>query len=113
MAAGKSKVGNLKGPAPWTSPSAWAANTVYVGSKAPASCVTIQGATYVCTADHTSGSTFDPSKWSLLIPASASGPRGAAVFTGNGAPSDAIVASAIAGYDSYIDLASGDTYTFS
>lgn len=42
----------------------------------------------------------------------AAGARGASVFSGNGAPSAAIIAQAVAGQDSYLDLVSGDTYSF-
>ena len=116
MASSASPVGSIRGPqgttgpASWqTPPTAWAANTAYSAS-APASVVTYQGSTYVCSTSHTSTASFQSADWTLIA---ASGARGAAVFSGIGAPSAAIIAGAVAGQDSYIDLATGNTYQFS
>lgn len=63
------------GPAPWSSPVAWTAATVYTAT-APASCVTNGGNTYVCVIAHTSGVSFDGSKW-IQIGGTAPGGGGA------------------------------------
>ena len=119
MASSASPVGNIRGPqgntgpASWqTPPVAWAASTAYTAS-APASVVTYQGATYVCSTSHTSTSSFVAGNWTLIAASGSAGARGASMFSGLGAPSAAIVAGAVAGQDSYVDLASGNTYQFS
>lgn len=54
------------GPLAWqTPPVAWAASTAYAATP-PASTVTYGGESYVCAVGHTSGSTFDASKWAKL-----------------------------------------------
>ncbi|MBX9934569.1 MAG: hypothetical protein K2Y56_24140 [Methylobacterium sp.] len=62
-------VTNLRGatgPQSWqTPPTPWAVTTTYTAT-APASSVTFQGQTYVCSTSHTSGATFDSSKWVLV-----------------------------------------------
>jgi hypothetical protein len=51
------------GPQSWqTPPAPWAASTVYTAT-APASVVTYSGGSYVCSTSHTSGASFDGSKW--------------------------------------------------
>ncbi|MCJ2021050.1 hypothetical protein MKK84_27120 [Methylobacterium sp. E-065] len=57
------------GPQPWqTPPAPWAANTAYTAT-APASVVTYNGACYVCSTAHTSGASFDGSKFTLVAAA--------------------------------------------
>ena len=59
------------GPQPWqTPPTAWAASTSYT-AVSPASVVTYNGSCYVCSITHTSGSTFDASKWVQIATAGA------------------------------------------
>lgn len=55
----------LPGPAAWSATTAWAATTQYQAYP-PASVVTYGDDTYVCSTSHTSTSTFDPTKWTLL-----------------------------------------------
>jgi hypothetical protein len=50
---------------PWAGVLAWAASTAY-SATAPASLVIYSGTTYVCTTSHTSGGSFDPTKWTAL-----------------------------------------------
>ena len=54
-----------QGLMPWLPAVAWAATTAYVVGP-PASCVTYGGGTYVCSTAHTSGSTFDATKWTAI-----------------------------------------------
>lgn len=53
------------GTSPFSQPTPWAPSTAYIvfAPGYPASCVTYLGSTYVCTTAHTSGVTFDSSKW--------------------------------------------------
>lgn len=67
------------GPAPFTQPAPWAASTPYTAT-APASCVVVGGQTYVCTTAHTSGASFDATKWIVIASA------GTLLRTGPGAP---------------------------
>lgn len=60
------------GPAAWTSPVAWASSQVYTAT-APASCVTYNGETYVCSTAHTSTGTFDAGKFTKIAAKGASG----------------------------------------
>lgn len=60
------------GPAPWTAPSDWAASQSYTVGP-PASLVVYNGEAYVCTTTHTSGGSFDASKW-VKVTASAAIP---------------------------------------
>lgn len=55
------------GPAPWSTPVPWAPYTTYVAT-APASAVTWNFSTFVCVTPHTSGATFDATKWQELLP---------------------------------------------
>ena len=56
---------------PWkTPPVAWAASTAYTAS-APADTVTNGGNLYICSTSHTSGASFDSSKWVLAAQAGA------------------------------------------
>lgn len=64
------------GPQPWTAPAAWAASTAYTAT-APASCVTYLGSSYVCSTSHTSTSTFDASKFTLIASKGDTGSSGA------------------------------------
>jgi hypothetical protein len=50
------------GPDSWSTPVAWAASIDYSASP-PRSTVVYDGETYVATTSHTSGSTFDSTKW--------------------------------------------------
>ena len=58
------------GPAPWGPLAAWAPTHVYSAatSTAPASAVTNAGSSYYCISTHTSGATFDASKWQEITP---------------------------------------------
>ena len=83
MANSSQKVGNIRGPAGATGATGAAGPTGQAGATGPAGAAGNAGA------------------------------RGASTFSGTGAPSSSIIGNAVAGQDSYIDLASGDTYTFS
>lgn len=48
---------------------AWASGVPYTATP-PASIVTYSGSTYICTTSHTSGATFDPSKFLAILSAS-------------------------------------------
>ena len=54
------------GPAPWATPIPWTSGLNCVAA-APATSVTYTDNLYICTTPHTSGSTFDPSKWQLAL----------------------------------------------
>jgi len=60
------------GPNSWATPVAWSPATLYVAA-APASVVTNGGSSYLCIVTHTSGSTFDPTKFAVIAAAGASG----------------------------------------
>lgn len=61
------------GPQSWqTPPVSWAVSTGYSAS-APASVVTYAGQTYVCSSSHTSGASFDSSKFVLIAAMGATG----------------------------------------
>lgn len=60
------------GDTPWGAVEAWAMTTVY-SAAAPASVVTYQGETYVCSTSHTSTSSFDASKWLKIAAKGADG----------------------------------------
>lgn len=63
LAAGKWAPVAPAGLQPWqTPPVPWAASTAYTAT-APASCVTYGGGCYVCATAHTSGASFDLTKW--------------------------------------------------
>jgi len=64
-ATGATGATGTTGSAAWTSVSAWASSTAYV-SAAPASVVTYGGETYVCSTAHTSGGSFDASKFTKI-----------------------------------------------
>lgn len=63
------------GPVAWTLVAAWAAGTAYVVGP-PASVVTNGGETYVCTTAHTSGATFDATKFVRIAAKGADGAAG-------------------------------------
>ena len=63
--------------------SAWAPSTAYVVGP-PASAVRYNGAVYTCITPHTSGSSFDASKFALFVPA------GATIYETTGAPSSSV-----------------------
>ncbi len=67
----------VAGPPPWTAPEPWAAFTDYVIGP-PASLRTFGDETYVCITSHTSGSSFDPTKWSQVAAQGSIGPVGPA-----------------------------------
>lgn len=59
-------VDGTNGVPPWqTPPVPWAASTAYTAT-APVSSVTYQGGSYVCSTNHTSGATFDITKWTQI-----------------------------------------------
>lgn len=58
-------VAPITGPLPWSSPVPWVTGSIYVVGP-PASCVTINGSTYVCNTAHIAASVFDPTKWTLI-----------------------------------------------
>jgi hypothetical protein len=66
----------------WGPVAAWNTATVYSPGP-PASVVTTGGETYVCVIGHTSGGSFDPSKW---IRVSQKGDQGVIGLTGNTGP---------------------------
>ncbi|MCJ2072411.1 LamG domain-containing protein [Methylobacterium sp. J-030] len=70
-AKGQDGINGVNGTQPWkTQPAAWAASTGY-SATAPADCITYQGSSYVCATSHTSGASFDATKWALLAQAGA------------------------------------------
>ena len=76
-ATGTTGATGSNGPAAWAGVTTWAASTAYsVGP--PASVVTYAGGTYVCTTAHTSGASFDASKWMQVAAAGAQGVPGTA-----------------------------------
>ncbi|MBE7245703.1 MAG: hypothetical protein INR63_12175 [Actinomycetospora chiangmaiensis] len=80
LAAGKWAQVAPGGLQPWkTPPVAWAASTAYAAF-APADCVTYQGGCYVCFTGHTSGASFDASKWTQIA---APGQAAGALLTAN------------------------------
>ena len=56
---------------------AWKASTAYVKDANYIDVVTYGGSTYACTASHTSGSSWDSSKWTLLSQKGNTGDKGA------------------------------------
>jgi len=63
------------GPTAWTAVAAWAATIAYVVGP-PASVVSYNGGTYVCTTAHTSGASFDITKWQQMAAPGATGANG-------------------------------------
>lgn len=55
----------IQGPVPWLAPVAWATGQIYVVGP-PASCVSYGGGSYVCKTAHTSGGSFDATKWTMI-----------------------------------------------
>lgn len=81
---------SLVGPAPFGVPAPWATATDYTAT-APASAVTYLGSSYFCTTAHTSGGSFDPTKWQIIAQKGADGagngnvnPSGTPVVVGHG-----------------------------
>lgn len=60
------------GAVPWGAPASWMSATAYVVGP-PASLVTYNGGSYVCTTSHTSGGSFDGTKWAMVTTASPTG----------------------------------------
>lgn len=84
LAAGK---WSLVAAQPWkTPPVAWAASTAYT-TAAPADCVTAGGETYVCSTTHTSGASFDATKWTKIAQKGADGSPSAGAVLYNTAQS--------------------------
>lgn len=94
------------GSSPWqTPPVPWTANTDYT-IVAPASLVTNGGFTYVCAVSHTSGATFDASKWAQVTLQGVQGPQGTSLRVGSGVPSNALGVDG----DLYLNSANDDLY---
>ena len=74
-APGATALAGGTGPLAWSTPTAWAASTAYIVGP-PASCVTYNGSTYVCSTAHTSSGSFDPTKWTVIAMAGAAGGTG-------------------------------------
>lgn len=60
-----SQLATRGGPAPWKTPVPWTPGMVCAAA-APADAVIYKSGTYVCRIPHTSGATFDKTKWVLL-----------------------------------------------
>lgn len=85
------------GPTPWLPPVAWAASTAYVIGP-PASCVTYNGGSYVCTTAHTSNASFDATKWIMINdPGNAQSALASATNAANSASAAAATASSLSG----------------
>lgn len=65
---------------------AWAANTAYVNDSSYIDFVTKDGNTYACASSHTSTTSFESAKWTLIAQKGATGPQGAKGATGATGP---------------------------
>lgn len=113
---GPQGVAGPMGPTPLAPPSPWAPSTAYVANP-PASVVTYQGSTYVCTTAHTSSAIFDVTKFIVLASkgdmgqTGATGPQGAGTTIKGSVPTpnDLPMSGNMAG-DLYIVTTSGSGY---
>ena len=55
---------------------AWAASTAYVNDSSYIDIITKDGNTYACKESHTSSSTFETAKWTMIAQKGATGPQG-------------------------------------
>ena len=74
---GSQGIPGVKGPSPWGTLTQWSAGTAYT-NVAPASLVSYQNQTFVCTVAHTSTVTFDASKFMLVAAKGEQGIQGEA-----------------------------------
>ena len=65
---------------------AWAASTAYVNDSSYIDFVTKDGNTYACASSHTSTTSFESAKWTLIAQKGATGPQGAKGATGATGP---------------------------
>ncbi|MCJ2098931.1 hypothetical protein [Methylobacterium sp. E-046] len=92
---GTNGANGTNGVQPWqTPPAAWASSTPYTATP-PASVVTYNGACYVCSTSHTSGASFDGSKFTLIAAAGASTISSGSVVNSVRAQSSAVATTSV------------------
>ena len=61
----------------WRTKGAWAASTAYVNDTSYTDIITYNGSAYACKTSHTSGTSWDSSKWTLIVQKGDTGATGA------------------------------------